>query len=220
MTIPGAHDVRFAALWGRCVSAPPSPPGTQVYAELARLLGAPQRRFHNLDHIRDCLRHMDEVVALLRDPDAMELALWFHDAVYTPGDPTNERRSTELFLGLSAGASPTLRRRVCGLVLATRHSRIASTGDRRYIEDIDLVGFGAPWEEFMRAGDLLRLEFEDQPDAPYYLGQVKFLEQLARRPVFFGTEYFRQRHEARAQDNLRRLLALRRAEGYGPPAPA
>ena len=72
----------------------------------------------------------------------------------------------------------------------------------------------------MRAGDLLRLEFADQPDATYYAGQVRFLEQLARRPVFFSTDYFRQRHEAQAQDNLRRLLALRRAEGYGAPAPA
>ena len=115
----------------------------------------------------------------------------------------------------SAGATPLLRRRVCGLILATRHAYVARTSDRRFIEDIDLAGFGAPWDTFMHYGDLLRREFAPQSDTHYYDGQVAFLEQLARRPVFFATDYYRARYEARARENLQRLLDLRRAEGYG-----
>ncbi len=218
MTTPGAYDARFAALWHRRVASPPSPDAAVVGKQLRALLGAPERRFHNLDHIRECLRQFDIVAALLADPDAVELALWFHDAEYMPGDPTNERRSAELFLQLSAGAAPVLRRRVCGLILATRHVSVARTSDRRFIEDIDLAGFGSPWEQFMHNGDLLRLEFAQQSDAQYYAGQVAFLEQLARRPVFFATDWYRERYEARARDNLRRLLELRLAEGYRAPA--
>ena len=199
---------RFDALWRRCVSSPRSADPATVYAGLRRLLGAPDRHFHNLGHIRDCVRRVDEVASLLEDRDAVELALWFHDAVYSPGDATNERRSAELFLGFSAGAQPALRIRICRLVLATRHTGAVTGHDRRFIVDIDLAGFGAPWAEFMRKGALLRREFSAQTDAQYLTGQMVFLQRLQRQPQFFATEYFRSRFEARAQENLDRLLGL------------
>lgn len=208
---------RFAAVWNRCVERPASPPGDEVYAALARRLGAPDRRFHNLDHIRECLHHLDRVAPLVRDRDAMELALWFHDAEYAPGDASNERRSAELFAGLGAGAPTLLRRRVVGLILATRHRKPARTHDRRFIEDIDLIGFGAPWDKFMHNGELLRDEFASQSDDRYYKGQVAFLAMLERRPVFFLTDFFRERYEQTAQQNIRRLLALRQSQGYALP---
>jgi predicted metal-dependent HD superfamily phosphohydrolase len=136
--------------------------------------------------------------------------------VYVPSDPENERLSAELFLAQSKGASPVFRRRVCGLILATRHQGQSYGNDRRFIEDIDLAGFGASWEEFMREGDLLREEFAAQSDDKYYTGQVCFLDRLKRRPWFFATEDFRDRYEAKAQANLDRLLALRAAQGYRP----
>jgi predicted metal-dependent HD superfamily phosphohydrolase len=216
-TTENAGAARFAAVWDRCMAQPPSPPAAQVYAELTRRLGAPDRRFHNLDHIDECLRHLDTVASLVRDRDAIELALWFHDAEYKPGDASNERRSAELFVELAAGANPLLRRRVVGLILATRHRRPARAHDRRFIEDIDLIGFGAPWDKFMHNGDLLRDEFASQSDDRYYKGQVAFLAMLERRPAFFLTDYFRTRYEAAAQENIRRLLALRQSQGYVPP---
>ena len=220
MATPGTDGAtRFAALWDRCIAQPASPSGSDVYEALAQRLGAPDRRFHNLDHIRECLRQLDRVATLVADRDALELALWFHDAEYTPGDPSNERRSALLFVALGAGAPALLRRRVVGLVLATRHRKPARTHDRRYIEDIDLIGFGAPWDKFMYNGDLLRDEFAMQSDREYYTGQVAFLTMLESRPVFFLTDYFRTRYEAQAKDNIRRLLALRAAQGYAPARP-
>jgi len=205
---------RFDDLWRRCAGSPDSAPADSVQDDLRRRLGGADRRFHNLHHIGDCLRRFDEVVSLLSDPDAVEIALWFHDAVYAPSDPDNERRSAELFLALSRGGDPVFRRRVCALILATRHQTESRSNDRRFIEDIDLAGFGSPWEEFMREGDLLREEFAAQPDDKYYTGQVGFLARLKRRRWFFATEYFRDRYEIRAQDNLDRLLALRAGQGY------
>ena len=205
---------RFDVLWRRCVVSPESVAADEVQADLRRRLGGPDRRFHNLQHIHDCLHRFDEVASLLVDRDAVEVGLWFHDAVYVPSDCENERHSAELFLARSKGANPVFRRRVCGLILATRHQSPSLTSDRRFIEDIDLAGFGAPWEEFMREGDLLREEFAAQTDAKYYTGQVGFLARLKRRPWFFATEYFRDRYEAKAQANLDRLLALRAKQGY------
>ena len=201
---------RFDALWRR--SSPSD--GAAVYAELCRRYRAPYRHFHNLDHIKDCLHHVDEVAPLLDDPDAVELAVWFHDAVYEIGASTNERRSAEMFLELSQNLSARLRRRVCGLILATRHTETPQGNDRRFIVDIDLAGFGASWDVFMRNGALLRREFAAQTDVQYHKGQVAFLQRLQRRPRFFSTDHFRDRYEATARENLQRLLEDLTRRGY------
>ena len=210
---------RFADLWRRRVTSPPSPDGATVFADLRGRYEAPFRRFHNLGHIQSCLRLCDEVAALLVDRDAVEFALWFHDAVYDLGAPTNELRSAELFLSVSAGAPFMFRHRVCDHILATRHASTVHDSDRRFIVDIDLSGFGAPWDEFMRNGELLRDESSSVPDAKYHCAQVAFLSRLSKRRHFFATEYFRARFEATARENLRRVLSDLRAKGYGTTAP-
>jgi predicted metal-dependent HD superfamily phosphohydrolase len=221
-TITGSEVAaeRFTGLWRRRVASPPSPVGAAVYAQLCRLYTAPYRRYHNLGHIQDCLRLVDEVAFRLVDRDAVEFGLWFHDAVYDIGDTTNEWRSAELFLEVSAGASFALRNRVCSHILATRHMGTVRDNDRCFLVDIDLSGFGAPWDEFMRNGALLREESADQPDEKYHAGQVNFLNALKKRRHFFFTDYFRDRYEATARANLQRLLADLEAKGYGPAAKA
>jgi len=206
MRIDHANGTRFGALWRRCVASPPSPDAAVVYGDLFARLQEPGRRFHNIGHIDDCLRRLEEVRPHLQDADAVEVALWFHDAVYVPGDPTNERRSAELFLSHGVGARPLFRRRVTALILTTRRNRTPRGNDCRFIDDIDLAGFGSPWEEFMYNGDLLRREFASQSDADYYRGLGSFLTALRRRPRLFRTDWFAKRYEAQAQRNLVRLL--------------
>lgn len=207
---------RFDAVWRRCVAAPPSPRAAAVYADLHALYSAPYRRFHNMDHITDCLHRVDEVAPLLQDPDAVELAMWFHDAIYDIGTTTNERRSAEMFIANSSGASFGFRHRVCGLIMATRHARRVHGNDRSFMVDIDLSGFGAPWDVFMENGARLRAESAAISDDQYHAGQVVFLSRLQRRPQFFATAHFRDRYEAVARENLRRVLDDLTRKGYAP----
>ena len=87
----GAHDDgRRAALRRRQVLAPRGGVAAVAGARkpfaqtCRRRLGGDDRRFHNLQHIDDCLHRFDEVAPLLDDRDAVEMALWCHDAVYVP----------------------------------------------------------------------------------------------------------------------------------------
>ena len=204
---------RFAGLWRRNVASPPSPDAAVVYADLAERYSAPFRKFHTMGHIDDCLRQFDEVAPHLVDRDAVEFGLWFHDAVYETGATTNELRSAELFLEQTEGSAFLFRHRVCGLILATRHKRLVRGNDQRFIVDIDLSGFGAPWDEFMRSGELLRQE-SDQTEEQYQTSQVTFLGRLQKRRYVFLTDYFRDRYEDVARENLRRILADLAEKGY------
>ena len=215
MRLGRANAQRFGVLWERCVAVPPSLPARVVYRDLAAHLDAADRAFHNMRHIEDCLLRFDEVASRLDDPDAVELALWFHDVVYVPGDPANERRSAELFVAHAAGASASLRRRVVALILATERRSAPRTSDARFVDDIDLAGFGGSWGAFARNSRRLRREFADVDDDAYHRGQWKFLSQLRRRRSFFRTAYFSDRYGAQAHANLDRLLADLERRGYG-----
>src|SRR3981189_519653 len=99
---------------------------------------------------------------------------------------------------------------------ATRHARRVRERERSVGVEIDLAGFGASWDEFMRHGALLREE-SSQNDDQYHAGQVLFLSRLQRRSRFFVTDYFRDKYEAKARENLSRLLEDLSRRGYAPP---
>ena len=59
---------RFVAVWNRRLGSSAVHAG-DAYDQVDRLLGAPARHFHNLDHIHDCIDRVDEVAALVAQPD-------------------------------------------------------------------------------------------------------------------------------------------------------
>src|SRR6185436_9856337 len=65
----------------------------------ANLLGRyadPGRHYHDLTHLDEVLRHVDELAEFSRTPDVVRLAAWFHDAVYDPRASDNEEKSARL----------------------------------------------------------------------------------------------------------------------------
>ena len=206
---------RFTALWERCLSCGRAL-AEEVHARLVDLYGEPHRRYHTLDHVRHCLGEFDQVAALMDDPDAVEMALWFHDAVYQAGAADNERRSAELFRQWSEGwVDAAFLQRVDDLIMATTHRDPPARRDERFIVDIDLSGFGLPWETFERDGHLIRAECGDIGDDAYYPGLLRFLRSLQSRPTFFLTDFFQRRYEPIARDNIRRVIERLHARGYG-----
>jgi len=48
------------------------------------------RNYHNLRHIYEMMKLFEEFYHLIKEKMRVFLAIWFHDAVYVPGDPLNE----------------------------------------------------------------------------------------------------------------------------------
>lgn len=53
------------------------------------------RHYHSDAHINACLQHFDAVQHLAEYPAEVELAFWFHDAIYKPLSSTNELDSAD-----------------------------------------------------------------------------------------------------------------------------
>ncbi len=82
---------RLARLWRQVSTATGDP--QSIYRELASLYSQPHRYYHNLHHIAECLAEFDSVRHLASQPVAVELAIWFHDAIYDTRAQDNEERS-------------------------------------------------------------------------------------------------------------------------------
>ena len=140
----------------------------------------------------------------LEQPDAVELAVWFHDVVFEPGQCDNERLSADLYLQHAEGVHPpALRALVDRLIMATLHNGDPLTdADAAYMVDIDLSSFGLSWAEFLRDSDNLRRENSSLGDAEYYEKSTGFQNCLLARDRFFRTDFFAERYETRARENL------------------
>jgi predicted metal-dependent HD superfamily phosphohydrolase len=197
---------RFAALWvrlgGRHGGVQP------VLDSLLRGWTEPHRRYHGLDHLRDCLARLDEFPAVGEPRDLAEAALWYHDLVYRPGASDNEARSAELArAALVEGGAPQSRAdEVARLVRLTDHVAPPEDPVGELVCDVDLSILGRPEGEFEEYERRIRAEYHQVSDPLYRAGRARVLAQLLSRDPLFRTDYFRRRYEDSARHNLRRSL--------------
>ena len=183
-----------------------------------RLIAAwtePQRHYHNLTHLEECLAQFDEAAGLCGAPHAVELALWFHDAVYDPKAPDNEEKSAQLadtFLDGNAGDS-ALKMEVATLILATKTHQAHGNGDSEVMLDIDLSILGVGRERFMQYEEAIRREYAWVPWETYAEKRSAVLESFLGRETIYQTALFRDRSEAQARENLRWAMAGLASEG-------
>jgi len=209
--------IRFAALWMRRVNADKPAVAEAIHDRLIDFYNQSHRHYHTLEHIRHCLREFDRAATLMDDPGAVEMAIWFHDAIYEPGAKDNEQRSAELFQKCSNASGCTnaiLQQHIHDLIMITTHREPPSQRDEQFIVDIDLSSFGLPWDQFESDGRRIRAECADMSDDEYYPGHVRFLQALRERPTFFFTAFFQKRYERTARENIERLIMDLRMRGY------
>ena len=178
-----------------------------VFALLDRCYREPHRHYHTWEHVEECLRVLDWARPLAAEPEAVEMALWFHDAVYDPRAGDNEERSADLARQSAAamGVEQGFAGRVGELILATRLGPPKSgggAGDALLVGDVDLSILGSPPRRFRRYERSIRREYAWVPLPEYRLRRGQLLQGLLARPQLYATGPFRERYEARARQNL------------------
>ena len=72
--------------------------------------------------------------------------------------------------------------------------------------DIDLAIFGRSWEEVMayEAGIMLEYGYVDEKE--YRERRKEVLTSFLNKPRIYQTDYFHQKYEVHAKENLKRLI--------------
>jgi len=199
---------RFESLVARLGGA--APRAGDGFLRLRTAWGAERRRYHDLEHLAECLLELDRACAEPALADTAELALWYHDAVYEPRARDCEERGAALLL--EDGASLGLpRHRVLAAarcVRATAH--LAGPAPRGpaidLVVDIDLSILGRDVLRFMEFEYTVAEEYADVPEALYFPARGRFLAALLTSPSIFRTDPCRARFEASARANITALL--------------
>lgn len=193
-------------LWGE-LGAREIPNG--LFNQLVAAYSEQGRHYHTLQHLRECLAHFEAAAALARRPAEVELALWFHDAVYDARRQDNEERSAAWAARsvLAAGCAEPVAQRVQALVLATRGHEAGGEPDAALLLDIDLAILGASPARFAEYERQVRAEYAHVPDAQFRAGRGAILAGFQARPHLYLTAPFRDALEQRARANIARSLA-------------
>lgn len=180
------------------------------------------RAYHDTTHLWACLRHLQTVEEQwpdeLQSPQAVALALWYHDAIYWPWSNHNEERSADWarrFL-LSQGLPTTLAQTVHQHIQDTRHAPGPLTGDAQWVVDIDLAILGQSDTVYRQFERNVRREYFFVRWPRYAAGRSAVLQGFLQRPRIYSTSHFAQHYEAQARINLGHALrALASGQLYG-----
>lgn len=197
----GGYAERFGTAWQSIGTN--DDPG-RAYKMVADLYSNPKREYHNLVHIAHSLQELDGVRDLAQNPRNVEMALWFHDAVYEELGKFNEEGSAGLARRTlkNAGVPRHCIDDISRLVLATKHDKPYRDNDARLIMDIDLASLGKPWQQFNDYGDDIRHEYPSIDDAKFIMGRKAFFWQMLERQNIYSTPFFREKYERQARKNM------------------
>lgn len=203
---------RFAALVNRLGATADS---RAIFTSLFAAWSDAARHYHDLEHLADCLREVDAQPASPAR-DQVELALFYHDAIYDVHARDSEARSAAWLerdattLGLPAEET----RNVVELVMATAHGGAAIRhAEADLVHDIDLSILGRDRLRFLEFEYGVAQEYASIPTLLFRIGRGRLLQRMLDRPLF-RTADFRDRYETTARANLHALLGSPRYRAY------
>ena len=193
--------------------------GQQALLEAA--YATPQRAYHNFGHVQEVLRHYADVAAGpgWAQPVEIYLAVLYHDAIYEAGRKDNEARSAELGMAQVAQWMPQAGvdvLRVAELInLTARHGQFSPSDfsgdgfslDAMHFLDCDMAILGAGAEKFDAYDRGIAEEYRGHvPGFLFRINRKRFLKGLLARERIFLSDWFHQRYDAAARDNLKRAI--------------
>lgn len=195
------HLLELEVAWRRHVS----PDRTAMERIVARHREK-HRRYHTVAHVGWVMRHVRELadVEPVADLDAVVAAAFYHDAVYEPASPANERASARLARrDLTEFGWPEDRTAaVAAMIEGTEAHLDPPDVDTAVLFDADLAVLAADpagYGEYVRG---VRAEYRHVDDAAWATGRAEVLRSFLDRAAIYATASGRDRWEHRARANI------------------
>ena len=170
------------------------------------------RRYHDLTHLDECFAVVDAMPDLTQqDRHIVDLAIWFHDAIYDPTRSDNEVLSASMARNFLESAEVSCGDEVGDLIEMTAgHMPRDVTPRSAAMHDADLAILGAEESRYHEYAGQIRAEYAHVPDAEFTVGRGRVLGSfLALEQVYLRPD-MRRRLEPQARENMRTELdALR-----------
>ena len=199
----GALEMNFER-WASLMAAWEFEPNREAFEALLMAYSERGRHYHTAEHISACLRHLDACLAQVEIPREVEIALWFHDAIYKPFSSNNEKESADWAASFLSenGAAEAEAARVHRLIMATEHNAPTQTSDEAVLVDIDLSILGAAPSTYDIFECGVRKEYKHVPSFLYRRKRAEVLRGFLDREKIYTSGCFSAAVECQAKENL------------------
>ena len=175
-----------------------------TYQALAKSYSEKHRYYHTYKHVEACLNHLDKTTDLAKNPEQIELAIWFHDAIYKPTSKNNELESAQWaddFLKQNK-VTKKIKNNIYHLIMATLHNGKLKTNDQKLLVDIDLTILGSRPEIYDVFEKNIREEYKWVPKFIFRKKRKDILKSFLAKDYIFNHKYFIEKFENQARINL------------------
>ncbi len=176
----------------------------KLWTEIAVNYGKSSRYYHNLLHLESLLRELLPIRNEIMDWGTLIFSIAYHDVVYNVMKKDNEEKSAEFaYERLSKlGLPEEIKNKCSDQILATKSHQHSADGDTNFFTDADLSVLGADPDSYSIYTSQIRKEYRIYPDLIYKPGRKKVLLHFLAMKHIFKTDYFRNRCEGKARNNL------------------
>jgi len=190
--------------WLRLMEAWSFGPNRETFEALLAAYSERGRHYHTAEHVSACLKHLDVCLAQVKFPREVEIALWFHDAIYKPLSSNNEKESADWAASFLSGQGATEAEiaRVHRLIMVTEHNAPTQTSDEAVLVDIDLSILGAVPAAYDVFETGVRKEYKLVPSFLYRRKRAEVLRGFLEREKIYTSGCFSSEMECRAKENL------------------
>ena len=179
-----------------------------LWEEIEKYYSNKSRHYHTLSHLENLLFQLTEVKDKIENCNTILFTLFYHDIVYSAVKSDNEEKSAILAEKRMKQINvSTIEIENCkNQILATKKHLENSDSDTNYFLDADLSVLGQDVEVYTKYFQNVRKEYKIYPNLIYNPGRKKVLNHFLEMERIFKTDYFYQKFENQAKENLKMEL--------------
>ncbi len=176
----------------------------KLWSEIASHYNKRNRHYHNLLHLDHLLQELIIIKDKLTDWPIIVFSIAYHDIIYNALKKDNEEKSADIaYERLGLLHITTERRYKCReQILATKAHNKSTDDDTNYFTDADLAILGSSYFNYKKYTEQIRKEYRMYPDLIYKPGRQKVLHHFLQMPAIYKTDYFIERYEQQAGNNI------------------
>lgn len=176
----------------------------KFWTEIEKNYSRKSRHYHNLQHLETLFEEIEHVKDKIKNFNTISFSIFYHDVIYDATSKLNEEKSADVakerleILGLN---NEDLQQ-VYEQILATKSHQKSENEDANFLLDADLSVLGKSSEAYSEYTKQIRKEYSIYPDFLYKPGRKKVLQHFLELENIFKTEFFRNKYETQARENI------------------
>lgn len=176
----------------------------KFWIEIENNYSGKSRHYHNLQHLENMFEAIDAVRNQIEKFDNISFSIFYHDVIYDATSKLNEEKSADVAKKRleSLGVNNNDIQQVYEQIVATKSHQKSENKDTNFLLDADLSVLGKSNEVYSEYTKQIRKEYSIYPDFRYKPGRKKVLQHFLGLENIFKTEYFKNKYETQARENI------------------